>query len=776
MTELERLCEEALYEEVQNMGDGKSIVRDVPTGRLLYKKVLDVYNLQVFAYLKEHRSRSVPKIESFREEDGKLVVIEELVQGRTLENLLEQAEDESRPEGRRQDEKSQEDAKRKKDPEKDSDNGSGVLPFNERIRILTEICDGLTFLHGAEPPIIHRDLKASNIMLTEDGVVKIIDYDAAKVYISGEEKDTVLMGTHGVAAPEQYGFAASDVRTDIFALGKLVDRMLPDNTDAARIVDKATHIDPKKRYTSAAQMRDQIIRIREHTAALDSCLERIIPGYDPRRKGQRMAARAAIAALCAAVLLTVAAGVWLIVVYPNRRQAAMQTELAAIQSQNTTEENLTYAFEHYLDKYPYDKMKEEEQKEFRSAVVRVLSHYNTEYYITTDLLDLFSQKCGGDAFTEPVRQYTAVEKNIGSNRFEEALETLQSMKASGTVDADERWADAIRRCRVKAESLEKSFEEKGAQTDAKRGLELYALLDSYADEDSAADETEKEDIRNAGDSYDRLFQSAVAKADELSRSGDADGFENAEKIYTMLEDFQTTDAAAEVDLAEKLNDNKYRNAQADLEADKVDSAYKLFTELEDYKDAQEKAAQCQYTKAEKHMEKEEYQAAIAAYELCPGYEDADDRLLEAKYRYCEANEDKPDETAYKYIEELTALGYPGADKVRSTMYTWHVEITNGLDLLMGSQQSSHIRVFLYGGDPDASTHIRLVTTDNVNGETVSWTSPETCSNGGHVDASYNANTFEYSIFEREHTIKAYADDGSLLGSWTGVFTKDFMQD
>ena len=114
MTELERLCEEALYEEVQNMGDGKSIVRDVPTGRLLYKKVLDVYNLQVFAYLKEHRSRSVPKIESFREEDGKLVVIEELVQGRTLENLLEQAEDESRPEGRRQDEKPQEDAKRKR--------------------------------------------------------------------------------------------------------------------------------------------------------------------------------------------------------------------------------------------------------------------------------------------------------------------------------------------------------------------------------------------------------------------------------------------------------------------------------------------------------------------------------------------------------------------------------------------------------------------------------------------------------------------------------------
>lgn len=776
MTELERLCEEALYEEVQNMGDGKSIVRDVPTGRLLYKKVLDVYNLQVFAYLKEHRSRSVPKIESFREEDGKLVVIEELVQGRTLENLLEQAEDESRPEGRRQDEKSLEDAKRKKDPEKDSDNGSGVLPFNERIRILTEICDGLTFLHGAEPPIIHRDLKASNIMLTEDGVVKIIDYDAAKVYISGEEKDTVLMGTHGVAAPEQYGFAASDVRTDIFALGKLVDRMLPDNTDAARIVDRATHIDPKKRYASAAQMRDQIVRIREHTAPLDSRLEKIIPGYDPRKKGQRAAARAAIAALCAAVLLAVAAGAWFMVIYPNRRQAAMHTELAALQSADTPEENLTYAFEQYLEKYPYDRMKEEEKKEFRSAAVRALSRFNTEYYISTDLLDLFSKKCGGDSFTEQIRQYTAVEKDISSNRFEKALETLQALKDSGTLDADEKWADAIRRCRAKAESLEKSFEEKGELTDAKRGLELYSLLDSYADEDSNEGAEEREDTKSAGDSYDRLFMSAVDKADELSRSGDAEGFETAEKFYTMLQDFQTSDEAAKVDITEKLNDNKYRNAQASLDDDKVESAYKLFTELEDYRDAPEKAAQCQYIKAEKHMEKEEYQAAIAAYELCPGYENADDRLLEAKYRYCEAKEDKPDDTAYEYIEELTAQGYPGADKVRSTIYTWHVEITNGLELLMGSQQSTHIRVFLYGGDPDVSTRIRLVTKDNVTGETASYTPAEAISNGGHVDATYNVNSFDFSIFEREHTVSAYADDGSLLGSWTGVFTKDFMQD
>ena len=305
MTELEKLCEQALYEEIQDLGDGKSIVRDVPTGRLFYRKELTVYNLQVFSWLKDHRDRSVPRIESFREDEGKLIVIEEYVQGRTLENLLEEADE--------------------------------PLPFRERIRILTEICDGLSFIHSAQPPIIHRDLKASNIMLTEDGVVKIIDYDAAKIYVRGEKKDTVLMGTHGVAAPEQYGFAPSDVRTDIFALGKLIERMLPDNVDAARIVARATHIDPKKRYSSAAMVRDQIVRIREKSSNLDTRLEKIIPGFDPRSKAHRIMGRASILLLCAAVLAGIGLAVWRLNIYPEKRRAVFREELAVIEEGRTSD-------------------------------------------------------------------------------------------------------------------------------------------------------------------------------------------------------------------------------------------------------------------------------------------------------------------------------------------------------------------------------------------------------------------------------------------------------
>jgi len=126
--------------------------------------------------------------------------------------------------------------------------------------------------------------------------------------------------------------------------------------------------------------------------------------------------------------------------------------------------------------------------------------------------------------------------------------------------------------------------------------------------------------------------------------------------------------------------------------------------------------------------------------------------------------------------ELLAYKYPGAEEVRDTMYQWHVEIRNGLELLLGSQQSTHIRIDLYGGPPDASTHIRIETIDNVSGDRVTWTSPEACSRGGRVDASYNANTYEYSIFEREHTLRIYDDTGTMIGTWTGVFTKEFMED
>jgi serine/threonine protein kinase len=216
--------EKCRYNEIASEDNGQVLVKDSISQQIFLKKTLDIYSIPVFAYLKEHPSLHIPRIESYWQDGPKLIVIEELISGSTLEYLLE----------------------------------NDLLSEEEKIQIVRQICDGLSFLHQAEPKIIHRDLKASNIMITNDRIVKIIDYDAAKIYSPQEEKDTVLIGTEGNAAPEQYGFKPSDERTDIYALGILLKKMFPQNEKMRKIAEKASSFSPEDRYQSAQEVSDAI--------------------------------------------------------------------------------------------------------------------------------------------------------------------------------------------------------------------------------------------------------------------------------------------------------------------------------------------------------------------------------------------------------------------------------------------------------------------------------------------------------------------------------------
>lgn len=84
---------------------------------------------------------------------------------------------------------------------------------------MLQICSALSYLHRQDPPIIYRDMKPNNIMLHPDGYVKLIDLGVAREYKDGGRQDTIAFGTTGYAAPEQYGKAQTDGRSDIYGLG-----------------------------------------------------------------------------------------------------------------------------------------------------------------------------------------------------------------------------------------------------------------------------------------------------------------------------------------------------------------------------------------------------------------------------------------------------------------------------------------------------------------------------------------------------------------------------
>lgn len=137
----------------------------------------------------------------------------------------------------------------------------------EAVKIVAGLCDALAALHSLG--IIHRDIKPENVMIDRNGTVKLIDYGAARFYKSYQVNDTFIIGTTGFAAPEQFGIAQSDNRTDIFSLGILLNVMLTGEHPSrhlyqgkrlARVIQKCTQIAPDKRYPNVQRLGKELGR------------------------------------------------------------------------------------------------------------------------------------------------------------------------------------------------------------------------------------------------------------------------------------------------------------------------------------------------------------------------------------------------------------------------------------------------------------------------------------------------------------------------------------
>ena len=115
----------------------------------------------------------------------------------------------------------------------------------ETRRIALDVCRGLSLLHDLG--IVHRDVNPSNVMLTDDGEVYLLDINVAKWINPGQNEDTKLMGTLHYAAPEQfgYGFSASNEKSDIYAVGMILNEMITGHLpkeEKEKLVEAALHV------------------------------------------------------------------------------------------------------------------------------------------------------------------------------------------------------------------------------------------------------------------------------------------------------------------------------------------------------------------------------------------------------------------------------------------------------------------------------------------------------------------------------------------------------
>lgn len=215
----------SLYTPLADLQPGVSFVQSKEDRQVYIKKVLTVYNPEIFLSLKAEPVSGLPTILEVLPDGKQLILIEEYICGKTLAVLLQehyfQTED-------------------------------------SIVRFMLQLSSIVRQLHDRSPSIIHRDIKPDNIILAADGRVRLLDMDAAKQYVPGQKQDTVLIGTEGYAAPEQYGFGASSVQTDIYALGILFREILSDLDTFSRksqaIIVRCTQLDPKARYENIAEL------------------------------------------------------------------------------------------------------------------------------------------------------------------------------------------------------------------------------------------------------------------------------------------------------------------------------------------------------------------------------------------------------------------------------------------------------------------------------------------------------------------------------------------
>lgn len=149
-----------------------------------------------------------------------------------------------------------------------------TLNPKEVSNLLHDLCDVLKEIHHAN--IVHRDINPDNILISSDDVLKLIDFGIAREPNIEKKQDTTILGTIGYAAPEQFGFTQTDARTDIYAVGVLMNELLTGKLPSEqlynkdpfkKIIKKCIEIDARIRFQNIEELEKELKGMSPTTTA-----------------------------------------------------------------------------------------------------------------------------------------------------------------------------------------------------------------------------------------------------------------------------------------------------------------------------------------------------------------------------------------------------------------------------------------------------------------------------------------------------------------------------
>lgn len=267
------------YEIREKLGEGsggvvykayhKRLQKDVVIKKMWTRSVSAMINRQEADILKNLHHSYLPQVLDFLTADGEVYTVMSYIPGKSFGQLLDEGYH---------------------------------FTEDELIRWGMQLCSALNYLHSQNPPVIHSDIKPSNIMLTPEGNICLIDFNISFFL----DENTVLGYTNGYTSPEQYiialdkdsvhsipRYSSIDEKADIYSVGAtfyhlatgermkdykeaLDTELLADRTSEAfaKVIERATQIDPKDRFASAFDMFQAFSTITKQDASYRALLRR----------------------------------------------------------------------------------------------------------------------------------------------------------------------------------------------------------------------------------------------------------------------------------------------------------------------------------------------------------------------------------------------------------------------------------------------------------------------------------------------------------------------